>query len=165
MGKKPSGAASTGREQHPAAESRSSQIELAIEQQIGDLVPQKSKDQVVARITAYMASEHFSGPLPHPRHLAEYESIAEGSANRIFEMAERQQNHQIMMENKVVDAEVNDQKRGMYMGFGSFIFLIACAAIAGIAYNQPVVAGLFLTAAAIGGVGLFIRGRSNGNAG
>lgn len=35
----------------------------------------------------------FSGPLPPPQVLAQYESILPGSANRILSMAEKQSEH------------------------------------------------------------------------
>lgn len=137
-------------------------FETAIDKQIGDLVPQGARSQVVSRITHLLMSERFSGPIAHPRHLEEYERIAPGSADRIISMAEKQQNHQISMDNKIVDAEVADRKLGMLLGGGLFLFLVLGAFLIAIFTSSEVVPGLFLGAATIGGIGLFINGRSNG---
>lgn len=88
----------------PAASSteiaESSTIEEVIERQIGDIIPQKQRDIIVARMTTLMVSEHFSGPIPHPKHVEGYEKIEPGAANRIISMAEKQQDHHIEMEKR-----------------------------------------------------------------
>ncbi len=80
------------------------ELEKVIDRQIGDLVPQKQREVIVARMTSLIVSEHFSGPLPHPKHLVGYEQISPGAADRIIAMAERQQTHHIEMDKKIVDA-------------------------------------------------------------
>ena len=46
--------------------------------------------------------ELFSGPLPHPEHLREYENILPGSADRVIRMAEDQAKHRQSLEQTVV---------------------------------------------------------------
>ena len=48
------------------------------------------------QVTAFFS--HFSGPLPAPETLAGYDRIMPGLANRIVEMAEAYQKHQIGLE-------------------------------------------------------------------
>ena len=107
-----------------------------------------------------MYSEQFSGPIAHPMHLREYEVILPGSADRILGMAEAQQKHQINMEKLVVDKEYGDRRLGMAIGALLFLALIACAFVSAY-FGNNVVAGFFLTTAAIGGVGLFVNGRKD----
>lgn len=37
-------------------------------------------------MTSLMISEHFSGPIPHPKHIAVYEKIVPGAADRIIRL-------------------------------------------------------------------------------
>lgn len=64
-----------------------------------------------------VSGEFFSGPLPHPKILAEYEKILPGTTDRIFSMAEKQLNHRQDLEEKVVTANIANEKKGMYMSF------------------------------------------------
>jgi uncharacterized membrane protein len=114
-------------------------------------------------MTSLIISESFSGPLPHPRHLRGYEEIAEGAAERIISMAENSQEHHRDMDRKVLAAEIADRKLGMWLGAGAFALLVVSAFASALLLENPVVPGLFLGAAALGAVGLFIRGRSNSN--
>ena len=133
-----------------------------IDRKIGEIVPQKQRELIVARMTSLMISEHFSGPIPHPRHLRGYEEVAPGAAERIIGMAEKQQAHHMHMDKSVLSAEISDRKLGMWLGAGAFAFLVGCALVTALTIDSEIVPGLFLGAAAIGGVGLFIRGRQNG---
>jgi len=137
-------------------------LEVEIDRQIGDLVPQKARDEVVRRVTTAVYSEFFSGPIAHPRHLREYESICPGAADRIVSMAEKNMDHRVGIENKIVDAEIADQKRGMYLGAGCLALLLVLALLSAWLTGSEVVPGLFLGSAVLGAVGMFIKGRNNG---
>lgn len=130
----------------------------SIEREIGPLVPQGQRDIIISRMQQIMVRETFSGPIAHPRHLREYEDIEPGAANRIISMAEKQQDHTIALEATAIKAEIDDRKLGMWLGFGALVLLLGLAAIFGY-LDKPVIAGLFLTAAAIGSVTAFIKGR------
>lgn len=133
-------------------------LQERLNRQVGDLLPSGSRQEILRQITTVLYSEQFSGPIAHPRHLPEYEDILPGSADRILGMAEAQQRHQIAMDNKVVDKEFGDRRLGMIIGAITFSGLIVSALISAVTGNN-VAAGFFLTAAAIGGVGLFVNGR------
>jgi uncharacterized membrane protein len=49
----------------------------------------------------------FSGPLPHPQHLAEYEAITPGFADRIIKMAEDESEHRRSQEQKELNADIH----------------------------------------------------------
>jgi uncharacterized membrane protein len=55
----------------------------------------------------------YSGPLPHPEILDGYEKVLSGSADRILKMAEKQLDHRISNENKLVDAENQSRLLGL----------------------------------------------------
>lgn len=136
------------------------ELEHEIDRQIGDLVPQKARGEVVRRLTTIMFSEVFSGPIAHPRHLRAYEEIVPGSADRIISMAEERNQHHIEMDKKIADAEIRDRRLGMICGAALFGLLIASALVCALVTENALIAGAFLTAAVVGGVGLFIKGRS-----
>lgn len=135
-------------------------FEAEVDRKIGDLVPQKARKEIVSRMTALVISESFSGPIAHPRHLREYEATCPGAADRIIAMAEKRNDHHMSMERAVLDAEERDQRRGMWLGAGLFAFLIAAALWAALATQSAVLAGVFLGAAALGGIAVFIKGRN-----
>lgn len=98
--------------------------------------------------------------MPHPRHLREYDEVLPGAAERILSMAERNLQHNISMDQSMVNAEVADRKLGMWLGAGLFGLLIVGAFGTLFVTSNPVVPGLFLGTAAIGGVVAFIKGRN-----
>ncbi len=105
-----------------------------------------------------MAQEHFSGPLPHPRHLIEYDAILPGAAERILTMAEKAQTHSAEMDRLIVQAQIDDQKRGMNYGLIALLVILALAAAFGY-LDRPIIAGLFLGAAVLGSIPVFVNGR------
>lgn len=135
-------------------------LEEEIDRQVGDLVPQKSRGEVVKRLTSIMVAEMFSGPIAHPRHLRQYEEILPGSADRIIKMAEDRNQHHISMDQKLSDAEIADRKLGMIIGGSLFASLVVAAFLIALTTNSPTLAAIFMGAAVIGGVGLFIKGRN-----
>lgn len=77
-------------------------------------------------------------------------------------MAERNVEHNVGLEQKVLAADIADQKLGMWLGASMFGLLIVGAFAALFVTSNPIVPGLFLGTAAIGGVVAFIKGRSGG---
>jgi uncharacterized membrane protein len=139
-------------------------LEAEIERQIGTLVSQGQRQEIVARLTKLVYRESFSGPIAHPRHLREYEEIVPGSAERIIRMAEKALEHRAEMDTKIVDAEIADQKRGMNFGLAALFLILGLATLFGY-WKMQVVAGMFLTTAVLGAIPVFVMGRqvSNGN--
>lgn len=134
-----------------------------IERQIGPLVSNQQREQIVSRMVAVMQSEQFSGPIAHPKHLRAYEEILPGAAERIMAMAENQQNHNTDMEKKIIAAQISDQKRGMRYGLVALTLVIGLAAFAGMNGNNAL-AGMLISAGAAGVVGAFIKGRHDTSA-
>ncbi|MFV0336095.1 MAG: DUF2335 domain-containing protein [Tropicimonas sp.] len=98
--------------------------------------------------------------MPHPKHLREYDEVLPGAAERILSMAEYNLEHSISMDQKLAGAEIADRKLGMWLGAGLFGLLIVGAFASLLITSNPVVPGLFLGTAAIGGVVAFIKGRN-----
>ncbi len=94
---------------------------------------QKSNNNVSARGQIYAQAEIFSGPLPPPQILSEYERIVPGSAAKIIEMAVSQSEHRKSLEAKVIGSNVLNSKLGLWFGL-----IIGLAGISG-----SVVLGVF----------------------
>ena len=118
--------------------------------------------RVAARITSIVLSERFSGPIPHPSHLREYENTLPGAAERIFTMAEKRLDHNIAAEKSIINDKAAENKRGMNYGAALFALLIMCAYLSLFVTDNAVVPGIFLGIAVIGGITKFItRGGDN----
>ena len=145
-------------------------LETAIDKQIGDLVPQKTRREVISRISTKLYAEYFSGPIAHPRHLREYNDISPGAADRIITMAEKNADHRRAMAEKNADhrrtmaseksrADISDRKLGMLLGMCVLILWLLAAFFSAILLDNELVAGLFLGSAVLG-AGLFVKGRN-----
>ncbi len=78
----------------------------------------------------------FSGPLPPPQILERYEEVLKGAADRIFVMAEAQSEHRQRLEAKVVDGNVEAQRRGPIIG-GVLVLAALVVAIVAILNDYP----------------------------
>jgi uncharacterized membrane protein len=110
-----------------------------------------------------LQAQQWTGPLPPPAALEQFERVIPGSAERILQMAEREQAHRIGQENKGLRAEIEDSTRGQWLGG-----IVAFSAIAGAALNSvfggPWQASVALVGVPIlGAVQAFIRGRESGS--
>lgn len=90
--------------------------------------------------------QQWSGPLPPPAALDQFNQIVPGGAERIIAMVEREQAHRIEMESIGLNALVRDTRRGMWIG-GT----IAVLAIAG-AVLSAYLGAYFLVSVAIVGL-------------
>ena len=54
--------------------------------------------------------EHFSGAMPHPDHLAQYEQTMPGASDRLMRMVETESEHRRAQEAKAVDAGIEDMR-------------------------------------------------------
>lgn len=107
-----------------------------------------------------------SGPLPTVQEFGGYEAVLPGAAERLMrqaekmtEMAERQQTHRFGLENKIVDGNLKQQTEGARIG-GGLSFVTIVGGIVLIAKGLPV-AGLFGILGPLAVLaGIFAYGRS-----
>lgn len=66
----------------------------------------------IAEVRSILHSRTFSGPLPPPEILAQYDEIVHEGANRIVEMAEKEQAHRHSLETTSVEGNIKSEKRG-----------------------------------------------------
>lgn len=65
------------------------QLDLNQIKEVIESLPEEQKLEVLGKATSISLS--YSGPLPHPADLEEYERILPGAADRILSMAEKEQ--------------------------------------------------------------------------
>jgi uncharacterized membrane protein len=100
----------------------------------------------------------FSGPLPPPAILAEYNDVVENGAERILVMAEKQQEHRHGIESRVVRSNTSDQRLGLVLGF-VVMMSVAASGVWCVSVGKDIT-GLSALIAAVGGpVVAFIYGR------
>ena len=75
-------------------------------------------------------AQQWSGPLPPPDALEQFNAIIPNGAERIIGMVEREQAHRIAQEQAVVAATVRDTRRGHWMGLVIAIASIVAAVVA-----------------------------------
>lgn len=124
--------------------------------------PQRSKRQPEKAPSPRNPVAHvqasFSGPVPHPALLKDYDLLVPGAANRILLMAEQDAKHQQTMELATLKAAEESSKRGQY--FGLTIGLAALlASVTTLALGSPAVAGIIGGTTVVGLVSVFIIGR------
>lgn len=105
-----------------------------------------------------LEARSFSGPLPPPELLAQYNQVLPGAAERIFAMAEAQQSHRHSMEKTIVAANIAAQKLGALLGF-FLVLIVASCGVYLIASGKPV-GGLAAIVTALSSlVAVFIYGK------
>lgn len=111
------------------------------------------------------ASIQFTGPIPPPIILEQYNRILPDAANRILAMAEREQEHRHKMQEKLIDSQVLDQRqerteRRVGQNYGLTIGIVAIISGSITAILGSSLAGGFIgSAGVIGLVAVFVLGR------
>lgn len=95
-------------------------------------------------------AETYSGPLPKPDALQEYDRIVPGAAERILRMAEKQAEHRQYLEKTVIVGDTKRANWGLAAGFivamsglGAAVWLVATGnAVAGTIIGSADIVGL-----------------------
>ena len=116
------------------------------------------EEQAKSVIQTIIHQQAFSGPLPPPSILAGYENVGEGFANRVIALAEKQQDHRHLLENKSVDAAIDAEKRGQHYALIVSV-LIILGALYLIATGKEVYGTILAGGTLTGLAYIFITGR------
>ena len=107
-------------------------------------------------------SQSYSGPIPPPQILEEFERIIPGAAERILHMAEENGKHQREMErsalNMVADTTRRGQRYGLLIGLTAFITCIIALWL-GSEETAMTIGGVTI----VGLVAVFVTSRSSNN--
>lgn len=106
---------------------------------LNDLEPEK-RDLIIKAIISTVERKTFSGPLPAPEDFAAYKNVVPDAPERILAMAEKQQQHRIETERKIVDSNIKSSLRGQVLGAIMAIICLLCCVYLGI-HGHDVLAG------------------------
>lgn len=101
---------------------------------------------------------YYSGPLPPPSLLRDYDEIVPGSADRIITLAEKQSNHRRELEAARIHADIGMSKTGMWLGFVlALVFIVGAFVLIALGHTLEGFAAAAVPIAAIVGSYLFTR--------
>ena len=83
-----------------------------------ELIPEQVTQFAAAIITQY------AGPLPPPEIVRQFEMLEPGAAKSILKLTEKQTNHRIETESKVIDHDIHQSRIGLWLGFVMSMILI-----------------------------------------
>ncbi len=101
------------------------EIEENIPADVNDILqelPEEKRNAIVATMMAIQEERSFSGPLPPPDYLAEYEKTLPGAPDRIMTMAEKQVDHRIDMEKTIATKKFRQSTMGQIIGAVLILF-------------------------------------------
>ena len=107
-------------------------------------------------VVARTQSASFSGPLPHPDMLKQYEAVLEGAANRIILMAEKQSAHRQDLERRVVVSDIHKSYWGLVAAFVLALASTVCGSLVA-DHGQPWAGGAIATATVVALVTVFLK--------
>jgi uncharacterized membrane protein len=120
-----------------SARERLSKTHIPSAEQLAQEIAAQSADDVVEVAMA------FSGPVPPPSIMEGWERVLPGSADRILKMAEKQQDADISLTERKLDRDDAFRTKGLYLGAGLILLLLALAGFA-LWTAQPWVASAIL---------------------
>lgn len=117
------------------------------------------EDRAKAIQSISVSSFHsYSGPLPSPASLDQYNRIIPDGADRIMKMAENQSSHRIKIEELVIRGQVRESGRGQI--FGLILSLLALGSAVVLAfYNHEVVASIIGGTTIVSLASVFVLGK------
>ena len=122
--------------------------------------PSDVQEEVVNELIAQrIESMTYSGPIPHPQLLKEFNDVIPNGADRIMTMAEKQSGHRITLEEKVVNANNRDSFLGVVFA-GVIALLIVLGAIFLINNNKDVQGFSLLIGASVAYISVFLKSKS-----
>lgn len=137
-----------------------------LEQELTTINPQifhgvnpKKKEEILKSFSVTMVHlRSHSGPLPDAETLIQYNSVIPDGADRIMKMAEKQQEHRMELEMKVVTGHSRQSVIGQW--FGLIIGLVGIGCGTFLAYSgEPTVGGIIAGGTVVSLVSVFVIGK------
>lgn len=121
-------------------------------------LPAAQQQEVRQIVTTAIA---FQGPLPPPAMLEHYGKIIPNGPERMMALLEKQTDHRIAMETKLVSGRISVTRTGQWMAFALSLFFGATAAYLGVNGHEWL-AGTIATTTIIGLAVVFVLGKEPG---
>ena len=102
---------------------------IPISPELLEAIPEEKREELIQQISEYsLQVEHFSGPLPPPKIIKEYQQAVPGSGEIIFDSFAQQQKHRMEMEKQsqqntaemeryLLTTFIQRERLGMWLGF------------------------------------------------
>lgn len=103
-------------------------------------------------------AQRFSGPLPPPEILEQYDLVVPGMAQQLIEAFTQQGEHRRRLEDKAVTAQLRRADRGQWMAFVLALIAISLGGVA-IVLGREVGGLVAVVAALVSLVTVFLKGR------
>ena len=103
----------------------------------------------------------FQGPLPPPEILAHYGRIIPNGAERLMVLLEKQTDHRISVESRLVDARISTTSKGQYIAAGLSVFFGWIAGFLGYT-GHDILAGSIGVTTIVGLAVVFVLGKEPG---
>ena len=114
--------------------------------------PQNKENRQIQKISR---TQSYSGILPLASEFEKYEQICPGAAKEILSHATKQIDHRIKMGESIVNANIKNQKVGMFLGF-LIVFVIVVFGFILLLMDKKIEGFATLLFTALGYGGLFI---------
>ena len=117
---------------------------------------QTDKEKSLVQIQATQELSIYSGPLPPPEQLIQYNNAVPNAADRILKMTERQLEHRIRCEELIVKTLTRNDTYGLICGFVMGMTTVICGTL--LAWHGSSLTGFGLCIAGIGTlIGVFMH--------
>lgn len=106
--------------------------------------------------------QHYSGPLPQPESLAQYDQIVPGAAERIIKMAEKEMEHRHRVEDSMTRSAIRSTFLGIIFAFMS-VLILSGSVVYALYRGFDTVAGYIAVGsiAAVAGVFIFFKAKKS----
>lgn len=124
--------------------------------------PQIKNAPPTERQQAQVMAQQWSGPLPPPAALDQFNQIIPNGAERIMAMVEREQAHRIAEESAILQATIKDTARGHWIGLGIATLSISGAMFTAYIGAHPGVSVALVGLPLVAIIQSVLRNKSNG---
>jgi len=122
-------------------------------------IPDVNQKDVINRFTQITTSSRYTGSLPPPEHLMQYDKVIPEGAERIMRIAEKDQEHRLKAETTLVTSDVTTTRLGQIFGLTMGMTIVMLGFICIMQGHD--LAGSFMSGSSVVGlVSIFVIGRN-----
>lgn len=110
---------SNASEENKLKKDNSLELKNIIPEKVNEIInelPPAKKEVIEESIVALTIQKLWSGPLPSPDTLKEYNKAFPNAAEKIFNRSERQSEHRMVLENLAIKSDLKQSERGQLYG-------------------------------------------------
>ncbi|SDX37347.1 DUF2335 domain-containing protein [Flavobacterium degerlachei] len=117
--------------------------------------------QTIRKISMMSVTQnHHSGPLPSSETMVQYNSVIPNGADRIMIMAEKQQEHRMIIEKTAIKSQLSQSNKGQIFGFVLCILIIIASTYLG-STGHETIGSILGSTTIIAMASIFVLGKLN----